>query len=126
MKRREWQFPYTADKLLAAATEKHLYHGTRATWWEGKKAETLTKIKAEGLEIDESVAAGYSNKTFSREATVSVRDDLLRDLQECVQKMHEHREKISHYDAWVQVLASQGSATLMVDQEDWLFFFGKA
>ncbi len=123
MKRHEWEFPYTADKLLAVATTKHGFHQGRLEWWTTKKADVLTQIKAEGLEIDESVALGYSNS--GRNTSVNVRVDLLRDLNECVGKVTEHGGKVKDYDAWIQVLGSQGQSSFALHQEDWLFFFGK-
>jgi hypothetical protein len=128
MNRNEWNFPYTADKLLTAATDKKAFHEGRLTWWEGKRKEVEATIRSEGIEIDESVAAGfstYANSTAHRGAQVNIRTDLVRDLQECVGKNTEHREKIKQYDAWTQVLASQGQATFDLHQDDWLFFFGK-
>jgi len=128
MNRDEWKFPYTADKLLEAATAKKTFHEGRLTWWQDKQKEVESTIKSEGIEIDESVAAGigtYTSTSLHRGAQVSIRHDLVRDLQECVGKVSEHREKIKGYDAWAQVLASQGQSSFDLHQEDWLFFFGK-
>lgn len=127
MQRDKWEFSYGADKLLDAATAKQNHHATRLQWWEKQKEEVITKIKAEGLEIDESMAAEFSNKvsSYARHTTVQVRDDLLRDLNECVNKVKEHSVKIEGYSAWIQVLASQGSASFPLNQDDWLYFFGR-
>lgn len=128
MNRDEWKFPYTADKLLQASADKKSFHEGRLAWWENKRKEVEATIKSEGIEIDESVAAGigtYTSNTIHRGAQVSIRNDLVRDLQECVGKTAEHREKIKQYDAWGQVLASQGQASFDLHQDDWLFFFGK-
>lgn len=123
MKRTAWEFPYTADKLLEAATLKNAFHTERLTWWEEKKKEVMEKIKSEGLEIDESVAVRYSNS--GRRTSVQVRDDLLRDLNECTQKTEEHKNKVKDYSGWIEVLASQGQSAFPLHQEDWLFFFSK-
>jgi hypothetical protein len=123
MKRNQWEFPYTADKLLDAAKTKSAFHSERLTWWEDKNKHVMETIKAEGLEIDESVALGYSNS--GRHTSVQVRNDLLRDLNECTQKTEEHKGKLKDYDAWIEVLASQGQSSFTLHQEDWLFFFGK-
>ncbi len=127
MNRDEWTFPYTADKLLDAATAKKTFHEGRLTWWSDKQKEVEGTIRSEGIEIDESVAASSyaSNSTFNRGAQVNIRTDLVRDLQECVGKTQEHRGKIKDYEAWTQVLASQGQVTFDLHQDDWLFFFGK-
>jgi hypothetical protein len=129
MNRASWKFTYTADKLLDAATAKKNFHTSRLDWWTGKRKETEALIRSEGIEIDESVAANlgslnsYSNS--GRGPSVSIRNDLVRDLTECVSKTNEHEGKIKDYDAWIQVLASQGQASLDLQQDDWLFFFGK-
>jgi hypothetical protein len=123
MYRSGWKFSYAADKLLAAATTKKNWHEGRLKWWDDKKKEVMTSIKAEGLEIDESVALGYSNS--SRNTSVNIRTDFLRDLNECIGKISEHKTKLQDYDAWTQVLASQGQASFDLNQDDWLFFFGK-
>lgn len=131
MNRTHWKFSYPADKLLAAATAKHSWHTARLKWWTDKQKEIKEKIKAEGIEIDESVAFDpqgahtHSYNSSFRGPAVSIRDDLVRDLTECNGKMHEHRTKINDYDAWMQVLASQGQTAFELNQDDWLFFYGK-
>lgn len=124
MKRTAWEFPYTADRLLSAATGKCAHHADRLKWWENKKTSVVEMVKAEGIEIDESLADLTSN-SYQRGATVQIRNDLVRDLQECVGKIREHRTKVDDYGAWMQVLASQGQSTFNLHQEDWLFFFGQ-
>lgn len=121
--RQEWKFSYQASKLLDASKAKLAFHTDRLDWWEKKKTEVLETVKAEGLEIDESVALGYSNS--GRSTSVNIRNDLLRDLNECVSKIEEHKSKVKVYDSWIQVLSSQGDASFDLHQDDWLFFFGK-
>ncbi len=117
------------NKLLAAAQTKKGWHEGRLKWWGDKRDEIKEKIRSEGIEIDESVAFGsenyMNNKSTHRGASVSIRNDLVQDLNECVNKVSEHQNKIKDYDAWEQVLASQGQATFDLYQDDWLFFFGK-
>lgn len=128
MNRVSWKFTYTADKLLEAATAKRDFHAGRLEWWTDKRKETEDKIKSEGIEIDESVAIsslGTSYSNAGRGPQVSIRNDLVRDLTECVSKTQEHETKIRDYGAWIQVLSSQGQTSLELHQDDWLFFFGK-
>jgi hypothetical protein len=129
MNRNQWKFAYTADHLLVAAKTKKTWHEGRVNWWTKKRDEIKEKIKSEGIEIDESVAFGtegyLSNKSNYRGASVSIRNDLVQDLNECVNKVSEHQTKVKEYDAWVQVLESQGKVSLDLNQDDWLFFFGK-
>lgn len=126
MNRDKWTFPYTADKLLEAATGKKAFHEGRLQWWTDKRKEVEDKIRSEGIEIDETLAdqAGKFSNSY-RGPQVQIRNDLVTDLDECVTKQKEHRSHIQHYDAWMQVLASQGQSTFNLNQDDWLFFFGK-
>lgn len=124
MNRNVWKFSYTANRLCEAAKKKVEWHTGRKEWWTNKKEEVMTTIKSEGLEIDESVAFKMSS-SYNRNTTVNIRNDLLKDLDECVGKMSEHENKVKDYSAWVQVLESQGHVTLELNHDDWLFFFGK-
>lgn len=72
MARESWKFKYSGTKLLEAAVKKVSLHESRLKWWEDKKKETMDKIKAAGLEIHDSVAAGYSNKTSGYGARIEV------------------------------------------------------
>jgi len=129
MNRNLWKFSYTAEKLLIASHSKKNWHESRLNWWAKKRDEVKETIKSDGIEIDESVAFGstayVSNKSAHRDSSVSIRNDLVKDLTECVQKVSEHQNKIKDYDAWIQVLESQGQTSLELHQDDWLFFFGK-
>lgn len=125
--RYEWKFAYSADKLTEAARKKAAHHHTRLEWWTEKQKQVMEKIKAEGLEIDESLVAEYATRfsNLGRGPTVQVREDLLRDLHECVSKTASHRNKERDYEAWVEILSSQGSTTFELNQADWLFFFSE-
>lgn len=125
MKRNDWEFPYSIGELNIASKVKHDHHMARLQWWNDKKAETIDKVKAEGIEIDESLADQISN-SYGRGAQVQIRNDLVKDLQECVSKIREHRERVTEYDAWLQVLSAQSATRqLLLNQNDWLFFFGE-
>jgi len=130
MNRDEWTFPYSASVLHKASAAKHAFHSDKRDWWHGKQVEKIELIKAEGIEVDESVIfekheLSTYNSTSGRLPNVSIRNDLLRDVQECVGKVREHTAKMKEYDAWMQVLASQGESMFNLHQDDWLFFFGK-
>ena len=129
-----WTFPYTADKLLEAAAAKHNHYSERLEWWKNKREEIIAQIRAEGIEVDESVLAGQrigsaSNDvnplSYNRQPTVQIRNDLVKDLTECVEKVKSHQQYVQEYDAWMQILASQGQSSLSVDHNDWLFFFAR-
>jgi hypothetical protein len=127
MIRDEWVFPYTADKLLEAARAKSEFHTGRKEWWTKKRAEVEQQIKTDGIKIDTSVAeqVGKSYTNMDRNASVTVDNRLVKDFQETVGKIEEHRNKVSQYDAWIEVLQSQGQTSFALHQDDWLFFFGK-
>lgn len=137
--RNDWTFTYTNEKLLDAAQAKHEFHKKRLEWWNQKKADTLVKLKNEGIEIDGSLAdvsevkAGiapasafnYSNQ-YQRGVHVSLNDGLVRDIQECQQKIREHDIKMREYHGWIQVFSdTPPTHTQALDYNDWLYFFGK-
>lgn len=124
MNRKTWEFPYPADKLLAAAQAKFDHHHGRQHWWQYKRDEVMAKIKEGGIEIDESVAAPFTGKSY-RDPSVQLDVGLVRDMDECLAKVREHRDKATEYDGWVQVLGSQGQTMLPLHVDDWLFFFSK-
>jgi hypothetical protein len=121
-----WTFSYTADKLATAAKERLDWYQKRLTWWQAKKIEVVKKIREEGLEIDESLAMeskwAASNSGY-RDTTVSVRNDLMADLRECIERVRRHNDNVKTYDGWLQVLTAQGTTSLSLTQQDWLFFF---
>lgn len=128
MKRDEWVFEYTAGKLAEAASSKMRFHEERLEWWKNKKSEVMNTIRAEGLEIDEKISLGYrspKSRDWEDGARVVVRNDLRKDLDECLEKLSFHTEQFRHYDGWHQVLAANPEAGLQLQIEDWLFFFGR-
>ena len=118
MNRSTWKFTYTANRLLEAATSKKDFHLSRLDWWSNKRKETEDKIRSEGIEIDESVAVGAigygTSNSITRGPQVSIRNDLVRDLSECVAKSNEHETKVKDYGAWIQVLSSQGQTSRLI------------
>jgi hypothetical protein len=129
--RDKWEFTYQVDQVLAGAKAKHAFHTSRLEWWEKKKDETLAKIKAEGLEIDDSIVnelgkTGYMSNRANRGVTVTINEEMERDLVECTNKIDQHRGKVMSYDNWVQVLSAQPSMSILhLTQEDWVYFYGK-
>lgn len=126
MRRSVWEFPYTADKLCVAAKKKMDFHNKRLEVWQKAQDETKTKIKAEGIEIDEGVNIMESSYSNRRQGPgVRIDDQLLSHLNEATQKIVEHREKVKEYSGWVEVLSSQGQASFTLHHDDWLFFFSE-
>lgn len=128
MLRKDWKFEYTASKLAEAASAKIAFHTERLEWWKSKKAEVMSKIRSEGLEVDEKISLGYrspKSRDWERGAQVMVRNDLQHDLEECLEKLSHHTEQLQQYDGWQQVLSANPDARLGLDIEDWLFFFGR-
>ena len=128
MLRQDWGFDYTATQLAEAAQAKRGFHQERLDWWKAKRAEVMTTIRAEGLEIDEKIALEYRNpksRDWERGSQVMVRNDLQKDLSECLEKLSHHTQQLQQYDGWQQVLAANAEARVKLDIEDWLFFFGR-
>lgn len=122
MNRDHWDFEYTAKILADAALNKKKYREDRAKWWEEQQAKVKEEIKANGIDIDESVGAQYhSNST--RGPQIVIRADLQGKLAECHAKIREHLAAAREYDGWHQVLSANPESRLKLKHGDWLFFF---
>jgi len=128
MQRKEWKFDYTASKLAEAAKTKHLHHQERFEWWKEKRDQVMAEIRKDGLEIDEKIALEYvspKRRDWEQGAQVTVRNDLKKDLDECLEKLAYHTGLMNDYHGWHQVLSANPEARLSLDHDDWLFFFGQ-
>lgn len=123
-KRKDWTFEYTASKLCEAATNKRATHESKRLWWEAKKAEVMKKVRETGIEVRDSVAASYSQTKGNYGPQIEIDGGLQRDLTECQQKIMEHHDLTKSYDGWVQVLSAHPEARLVLDHDDYLFFYG--
>lgn len=128
MQRNEWKFEYTASKLADAAQAKIVWHTERLDWWKNKKEEVFATIRSEGLEVDEKISLEFVNpksRDWERGAQVMIRNDLQKDLDECLEKLQAHTKCLNEYNGWQQVLIANPENRLSLDINDWLFFFGK-
>lgn len=128
MLREQWKFGYSAEELAQAAKTKLDHHNERLVFWKDKKRAVLDTIRAEGLELDETITAALSNpkaRDWHRSTQVMVRNDLQKDLAECLDKLEWHTQRRDEYDGWHQVLGAQVGGRLELDINDWLFFFGR-
>src|SRR5271166_1672229 len=110
MQREKWEFPYAADKLLAAAQAKVKHHEGRLKAWEKVREDMKKKIGESGLEVDEGADTGDEFYRFSsnRSPTVQINSEMLRHLNQAAEKVKLHRTHVQDYGAWMEVLASQG------------------
>jgi hypothetical protein len=128
MQRKEWKFEYTSSKLAEAAQAKANWHAERLEWWKNKKNEVFAIIRKEGLEVDEKISLEFKSpksRDWDRGAQVMVRNDLQKDLDECMEKLQAHTQRLNEYGGWQQVLAANPESRQSLDIDDWLFFFGK-
>ncbi len=128
MLRQDWGFDYTATKLADAADQKKAFHQERLDWWKTKRLEVMTTIRAEGLEIDDKIVLEFRNpksRDWNQGSQVLVRNDLQKDLSECLEKLGHHTQQLQQFDGWQQVLAANPEARVKLDIDDWLFFFGR-
>lgn len=125
MLRKEWEFEYTASNLAQAAEAKRAHHESRLQWWQTRKDEVMKEVRESGIEVSESDAVLYSNSTPMRGPQVMVRNDLQDKLTEAHSKIQDHAAKVREYDGWVQVLDGNSEARVKLNQDDWLYFFGK-
>ena len=128
MLRQDWGFDYTAAKLAEAADQKKAFHHERLDWWKARRLEVMATIRAEGLEIDEKIVLEFRNpksRDWTQGSQVMVRNDLQKDLSECLEKLSHHTQQLQQFDGWQQVLAANPEARVKLDIDDWLFFFGR-
>ena len=125
MNRHEWTFEYTASRLAEAANKKRDAHSKKLAWWEQKKAETMKKVAETGIDVQDSVAASYSNTKGSFGPQIVIDAGLQRDLSECQSKIMEHHQLVKEYDGWSQVLSANPEARLQLSHDDYVFFFGE-
>lgn len=127
MLREQWKFNYETGRIVEAVRVKIKHHGERLNFWEGKKEEVMRRIRASGLEIKESLAgAEYSNVARGFDTRVVIDATMQRDLDECTNKIREHRHDAEHYQSWLNVLEPQPHGALLeLEYGDYLFFFGR-
>ncbi len=128
MLRQDWGFDYTATKLAEAADQKKDFHQERLDWWKAKRLEVMGTIRSEGLEIDEKIVMEFrspKSRDWNQGSQVMVRNDLQKDLGECLEKLSHHTQQLHQFDGWQQVLAANPEARVKLDIDDWLFFFGR-
>lgn len=126
MKRDDWVFDYPVLELLAAAKTKQEIHQAKLKWWTEKQAEVMQNLRESGIDIKDSVAAGYAATKGIFRPQVVVDPGLQRDLIECREKMRHHTELIENYKSWIQIFQDTKLVhTLSVDHDDWQFFFGR-
>lgn len=128
MQRNDWKFDYSAQQLAEAAKAKIDYHAEHLGFWMKKREELMAMIRAEGIEINEKIALGYSNPKMrdgDRGGEIMIRNDLRKGLAETFEKLAYHTGKRDTYDGWAQVLCASPGMKFGLDIEDWLFFFGR-
>jgi hypothetical protein len=127
MQRHQWNFDYTIKDVYNGATAKMLHHRERMAWWTDKKDEVKEQLQSNGITIDESLANLATNSTYGRSETITLDSKLVKDFNECVQKIAEHKAKATEYEGWHEVLKAQSdpSARLHLNHDDWLFFYSQ-
>ena len=129
MQRNEWTFEHTAARLAHAADAKITHHQERLAFWRAKREEVLETIRSEGLEIDEKIVLEHATpkaRDWERANRVTIRDDLRYRLDECLDKLRAHTDKLAQYEGWSQLLLANPEQRVALDLEDWMFFYGSA
>src|SRR5688572_14342564 len=133
VKREKWKFDYTAKVLAAAAQMKKEWHDSRLAFWEERQKVVEEKIQKEGVKIDRSqllriannAAQGFASvSNYSRQPTVEIDEEMIRDLNECLEKVKGHRNHADNYQGWLQLFRSLApEAILKLNHDDYLYFF---
>lgn len=126
MLRNDWKFSYSTATLLEAAKNKVAYRTGRAEFWQTRLEEAMTELRSSGIEVTQSVAASYGSHSNSRRGTAVKLDEAITDkIEECQEKLKEHKTEAAAYAGWVEVFAGNPDTTLELKYGDWLYFFGK-
>lgn len=125
MLRNEWKFPYKSADLGKAAHSKQVHHEGRVRWWEAQQKRIAAEAGKKGLELIEAVGASYSVSNAMHGKQLVVQGKYQMKLNECHQKLVEHRGKTETYAGWVQVLRANPKQVVDLNHDDYLFFFGK-
>jgi chromosome segregation ATPase len=124
MLRDEWEFQFSAAKLLEGAKAKKKHHEDRLEFWKSAKEKVMAEVKDSGIEVSESMAgSNYTKGAYAPQ--VMVRADLQQKLTECHRKIDEHYGKAQTYQGWIEVLEANSNAALQLHSDDYLFFFGR-
>lgn len=128
MLRDQWKFRYTAEQLAEAVQQKIQYHDERHTFWNGRREDIVTQIKADGIEVNEKSVLQYGSpkmRDYQQGGDIMIRNDLRKSLTEAYEKLAYHTGRKDTYDGWRQILTANSGLPLDLDINDWLFFFGR-
>lgn len=129
MKRHEWEFGYSAEKIAIGAEAQLANREERRVFWQKQYDEYLEQLRSNGIEVSESAAlvTGGTGAAYSGGfgPQVMINPDYQRKLTECHLKIREHLEAARKYDEWIKVLRAQRpDHHLELNFDDWEFFFG--
>lgn len=128
MLRDQWKFRYTAEQLAEAVQQKIQYHDERHAFWNGRREDIVTQIKADGIEVNEKSVLQYTSpkmRDYQQGGDIMIRNDLRKSLTEAYEKLAYHTGRKDTYDGWRQILTANSGLPLDLDINDWLFFFGR-
>jgi hypothetical protein len=128
MLRDEWKFDYAASDVARGAQARVAYHAERLAFWKARREEVMQRIRSDGIEIDEKQVLAHRNpksRDWERGAQVMVRNDLQRDLDECLEKLQWHTGHLDQYQGWYEVLNANPDVRVSLDSDDWLYFFAR-
>ena len=128
MLRDQWKFRYTAEQLAEAVQQKIQYHDERHAFWNGRREDIVTQIKAAGIEVNEKSVLQYGSpkmRDYQQGGDIMIRNDLRKSLTEAYEKLAYHTGRKDTYDGWRQILTANSGLPLDLDINDWLFFFGR-
>ena len=128
MLRDQWKFRYTAEQLAEAVQQKIQYHDERHTFWNGRREDIVTQIKADGIEVNEKSVLQYGSpkmRDYQQGGDIMIRNDLRKSLTEAYEKLAYHTGRKDTYDGWRQILTANSGLPLDLDINNWLFFFGR-
>ena len=116
MKRREWEFEYSAAKVTDAAEAKVAYHKDRLEFWQEEKETSEAKLK------DSTIAVERHERTGGDRIEVKVDQSIARRLAESCQKIDGHEHSVTEYRRWVAALRLKPEQVLVLTIDDMTYF----
>jgi hypothetical protein len=103
MLRDQWKFRYTAEQLAEAVQQKIQYHDERHAFWNGRREDIVTQIKADGIEVNEKSVLQYASpkmRDYQQGGDIMIRNDLRKSLTEAYEKLAYYTGRKDTYDGW--------------------------
>jgi hypothetical protein len=99
--RDRWVFRYKPVEVLAAAERLAKHHAERHQWWDKERQAAEAELKKKGFEYRERATS------VGQDFQIVGDPELIRRLNQCKQKSHDHQEAQRLYEIWARALKAR-------------------